>query len=193
MPPEVSWLDAADALAVESALALLRTEFPEFAREELEAFARGPRSRVAIARVEPQTAVVGVAAAEPRSGDLAPFEVFGDEALFPLRGIRYGVLSSAVVDASHRQKGVGRALAIALIEWLRSEQCEWLVATSFKSAGPNPSRPSLERLGFVAVATVDGTTYRRTNLDGRPCATCIIGPCSCSAVLMVTPLRSLRV
>src|SRR5688572_19285007 len=192
MPPSVRWLEPTDSVATDAALGLLQTEFPDFTRAQLDALVRGPGSRVAVAGVGPGSPVVGVAAAEPLSNDLRRFEVFGDEALLPLRGIRIGVLSSAVVEARSRQKGVGRALALALIDWLRSEDCEWLVATALKSGESSASQPGLERLGFVAVARVDGPTYREKNLGGGSCPTCS-GPCRCEAVLMVVPLRSLRI
>ena len=153
-------------------------------REMVDEWAADPTRRVMLAR---EGTIVGVMVVRLiPSDDLdrygAPFGVdlrarFGDGPV--------GTFQCLAVHPDHRGAGLGRGLAEALADQLRSAGAIGGVGISWDHGRGSGSRGMFEANGFTALAE-SRTFYASVNAaSGQQCPHCKPEPCACNAVLFV--------
>jgi len=127
-----------------------------------------------------EAGVVGWGYGEELSGDRSWYAQFGDRALACASGARVVSVRELAVVESHQGRGMGRALAEAVLAWARRRGAERAIAAAWLSPAPRTSAPLFERLGFqrlgVAAAPYEADSRER----GWRCRFCG-GPCTCQA------------
>jgi GNAT superfamily N-acetyltransferase len=151
---------------------------------DLTALAGAERSLVlgATHEVDP-TPLVGVAVAELLSPtNMSYYHRFGEHAVDLIGRHTVGNLSALAVRPHLRGQGIGQCMTAEVMRWLRRSGCDLLVAISWLSGGPNPSRPFFERLGFQFVAEAPDVYLQESLERGLVCPFCN-GHCHCRGAL----------
>ncbi|MCB9740339.1 MAG: GNAT family N-acetyltransferase [Deltaproteobacteria bacterium] len=95
---------------------------------------------------------------------------------------RAGSLQTLAVHPTARRTGVGRALAAAMVQWLRSREVEVLLGVSWQHGGADNSARLYEAAGFERLGTSATFFAEEQARSGQPCAVCGT-PCRCEAWL----------
>ena len=143
-----------------------------------------PDERLLVARAEGR--VVGFADGTPL-GDLAAG--FPDHAALlrsrlggAAKGL--GLVRSIAVARPWRGRGVARSLLHALVERLRADGCNCLLARAWVHPdGRVPASALLQRAGFTALLRVPEFWRAAQGRDGFGCSACDPNPCRCAAVI----------
>jgi ribosomal protein S18 acetylase RimI-like enzyme len=127
--------------------------------------------------------LVGVAVAELLSpSNMSYYHRFGEDAVDLIGRHTVGNLSALAVRPHLRGQGIGQCMTAEVMRWLRRRDCDLLVATSWLSGGPNPSRPLFEKLGFHFIAEAPDVYLQESLERGLVCPFCN-GHCHCRGAL----------
>ncbi len=161
--------------------------------DELTRFAGSRAHLVLGATVDPGPApLAAVAVAELLSpANLSYYQRFGAAAVELIGRHRVGSLSALAVRPPLRCRGVGTAVTSEVVRWAQRQGCDILVAVSWISDGPNPSRPLFEKLGFRFVASAPDVYLDDSLERGLVCPFCV-GPCRCAGALYTLDLHDGR-
>ncbi len=114
-----------------------------------------------------------------------PFDPQISEKLAPKK---VGSFAVASVREEWQGKGIGRLLANARLDWLRSQKCELVVGVSWVSGNAHTSNRVFEKSGFKAIKKVEGFYLESSVRDQLFCPTCRQPPCSCAAIFYMRDL-----
>ena len=93
-----------------------------------------------------------------------------------------GSFEALAVEPASRRRGLGRALTVIGLDWMRERGCAAAVTISWRSGRDDSSAELFRRLGLREGRTVERFYYEESLADGWTCPVCR-GPCTCSATL----------
>lgn len=132
--------------------------------------------------------LVGAAVAQSLAPeDNAYYDCFGQAARERLSGRALGSLESLAVAPECRGQGIGKKMALSLMEWTAGQGCNLAVAISWMGEKTHPSWPLFKGLGFELVGESGEVYTIDSTKNGWSCPVCG-NPCHCSGRLYVREL-----
>lgn len=146
-------------------------------------------SATLVAAVEGGGAVIGWAYGEELGGDRAWYAQFGERAQARAASERVVSVRELAVADAHQGRGIGRALAEAVLAWARGRGAAHAIAVAWLSPAPRTSAALFERLGFERLGAAAAPYEADSRERGWRCRFCGV-PCTCGAAFYALALRA---
>jgi GNAT superfamily N-acetyltransferase len=117
-----------------------------------------------------------------KSADLKKYECFGQRAIEFMTGQALGWFQLLAVDPEYRKSGIGKALALEQVQWLKQSGCNCLMGTSWQNGSQDNSRHLFEKAGFEKLGESREFLRKQSQETGYLCYVCG-GPCQCNSIL----------
>ena len=187
--PSIFQIRSEDRAQVKACLSLLTKILGEglYTLEALEKIAGDTDSRLFGYAINER--LVGAAmAGKLHEPGISFYSPFGTEALRILKAHTVGVLRNSAVDENHRGQGIGRALLLKRLQWLKDMGCEYAVGLTWLHGKTGQSDRLYKASGFQQVGpTVSSFFKSLSERTGLRCPYCGF-PCICSAAMFAKEL-----
>lgn len=114
--------------------------------------------------------------------DYSKYECFGLAAMSFMKNKSSAQTVNLAIDREHRNKGVGKKLSLAQLDWLKKINCEIVIGSSWINGSDDNSQHLYLNAGFKTLG--ESKNFLRAQLQNESsCSVCKTSECSCNSIL----------
>lgn len=122
--------------------------------------------------------------------DYSKYDLFGFEAINFMKDKKSVWVLNLAILPEYRRNGVGEALSVAQIDWLKSVDSDVVIGSSWVSGSEDNSQHLYLKAGFKKLG--ESNEFLRTQMqNGAECSICKTSDCKCRSILFGTKSQSL--
>lgn len=122
--------------------------------------------------------------------DYSKYDLFGDEAINFMKDKKSVWVLNLAILSEYRRNGVGEALSVAQVDWLKSVDSDVVVGSSWVHGSTDNSQHLYLKAGFKKLG--ESNEFLRTQMqNGAECAICKTSDCKCRSILFGIKSRDL--